>query len=130
MSKHPFLSLSRRERQIMDVLYRLGRATATEVIEALPDERHSSTVRTQLRLLEQKGHLLRENDGQRFVYRPAVSRNAARKSALKHLVETFFDGSVEQTVSTLLLARERDLSPEELERLVALIEKTARDGRL
>jgi len=129
MASNPFSGLSRRERQIMDVLYRLGRATANEVIAELPDERHSSTVRTQLRLLEEKGHVSREAEGHRYVYKPAVSRAVARKSALRHLVETFFDGSTEKAVSTLLSSKDSNLTTEELERLSALIEKAAREDR-
>ena len=129
MARSPFSDLSRRERQIMDVLYRLGRATAKEVIDALPDERHSSTVRTQLRLLEEKGRIVREPDGHRFVYRPAQSRAAVRKSALKHLVDTFFDGSTEQAMSTLLSTSEKQLSKDELERLSALIDQAAKSER-
>src|SRR5262252_782538 len=90
--------LTRRERQIMDILYRRGRATANEVQEDLPGHPHDSTVRTQLRVLEAKGHVRHEEEGLRYVYMPAVPRHAARKSALKHLVETFFDGSAEQVV--------------------------------
>src|SRR6266550_5190767 len=86
-------TLSRRERQIMDVLYRRGRATAADVMEALPGDPHSSTVRTQLRVLEEKGHVRHEEEGLRYVYMPAVARHAARKSALRHVIDTFFDGS-------------------------------------
>src|SRR3954467_14116573 len=88
-------TLTRRERQIMDVLYRRGRATAAEVMGELPGEPNYSTVRTQLRVLEDKEHVRHEEEGGRYVYSPAVPRHAARKSALKHLVETFFDGSAE-----------------------------------
>lgn len=129
MAKNPYTDLSRRERQIMDVLYKLGRATAKDVIGELPEERHSSTVRTQLRLLEEKGQIVREPDGLRFVYRPALSRAAIRKSALRHLVETFFDGSTEKAMSTLLSTSERRLSQEERDRLSALIEQAARQDR-
>src|ERR687895_1469356 len=86
-------ALTRRERQIMDILYRRGRATANEVLEDLPGSPHYSTVRTQLRVLEEKGHVTHEEDGVRYVYMPALPRRAARKSALRHLVDTFFDGS-------------------------------------
>src|SRR6478735_4614274 len=95
-------SLSRRERQIMDILYRRGRATAAEVMRELPGEPTDSTVRTQLRVLEQKGHVRHEEQGLRYVYVPAVPRHAARKSALRHLVHTFFEGSAEKTVAALL----------------------------
>ena len=86
-------ALSRRERQIMDVLYRHGRATAADVQAALPGAPSDSTVRTQLRVLETKGHVVHETQGNRFVYAPSVPRHSARRSALRHLVETFFDGS-------------------------------------
>jgi predicted transcriptional regulator len=95
-------SLSRRERQIMDLLYLKGRATAGEVMAALPGAPSDSTVRTQLRVLEGKGHVKHEHEGHRFVYMPVVSRRAVRKSALRHLVDTFFDGSAERVVEALL----------------------------
>ena len=116
-------SLTRRERQIMDVLYRRGRATAAEVMAELTGEPNYSTVRTQLRVLEDKGHVRHEEEGGRYVYAPAVPRHAARKSALKHLVETFFDGSVEQAVAALVESSRSKLSKDELERLAQLIEK-------
>src|SRR5215475_6655460 len=108
-------TLSRRERQIMDVLYRRGRATAAEVMSELPGEPNYSTVRTQLRVLEDKGHVRHEEEGLRYVYAPAVPRHAARKSALKHLVDTFFDGSAEKTVAALLGGESARLSDAELE---------------
>src|SRR5258706_2583456 len=95
-------TLTRRERQIMDILYRRGRATASDVMEELSGDPNYSTVRTQLRVLEEKGHVRHEEEGLRYVYVPAVPRRAARKSALRHLVDTFFDGSVEQVVVALL----------------------------
>src|ERR687884_2376016 len=94
--------LTRRERQIMDILYRRGRATAAEVMEDLTGRPSYSTVRTQLRVLEAKGHVRHEEEGLRYVYVPAVPRHAARRSALRHLVETFFDGSTEKAVAALL----------------------------
>src|SRR6476661_8122069 len=102
MSAPPHPALTRRERQIMDILYRRGRATAAEVMSDLSGEPSYSTVRTQLRVLEDKGHVRHEEHGLRYVYMPAVPRGAARKSALKHLVETLFDGSAEKTVAALL----------------------------
>ena len=120
--------LSRRERQIMDILYRLGRATAAEVLEELPGDPHSSTVRTQLRVLEEKGHVRHEEEGLRYVYMPAVPRHAARKSALKHLVETFFEGSTEKAVAALLGGDMSRLSPDELDRIALLIEKARKEG--
>src|SRR5881409_2834819 len=95
-------TLSRRERQIMDILYRRGRATAGEVMDQLAGDPSYSTVRTQLRVLEDKGHVRHEEQGLRYVYTPAVPRHAARRPALKHLVDTFFDGSAEQVVAALL----------------------------
>jgi BlaI family transcriptional regulator, penicillinase repressor len=121
-------TLSRRERQIMDVLYRRGRATAAEVMAELPGEPNYSTVRTQLRVLEDKGHVLHDEEGPRYVYAPAVPRHAARKSALKHLVETFFDGSAEQVVAAVLGGEASRLSDEDLERISELIEKARKDG--
>ena len=121
-------TLTRRERQIMDVLYRLGRATAADVMAELPGEPNSSTVRTQLRVLEDKGHVLHAEEGLRFVYAPAVPRHAARKSALKHLVETFFDGSAEQVVAAVLGGEASRLSDADLERISELIEKARKDG--
>ena len=120
--------LSRRERQIMDILYRRGRATAAEVMEDLPADTTSSTVRTQLRVLEQKGHVRHEQEGLRFVYMPAVARHAARKSALRHVVETFFDGSPEKAVAALLGGEATKLSEEQLERIASILEKARKEG--
>src|SRR5476651_1537794 len=124
----PHTTLTRRERQIMDVLYRAGRATAAEVMAGLPGEPNSSTVRTQLRVLEEKGHVRHDEEGLRYVYAPAVPRHAARKSALKHLVETFFDGSSEKTVAAVLGGEASRLSDEDLDRIGGLIEKARKDG--
>ena len=118
---HP--SLSRRERQIMDILYRRGRATAAEVMNDLSGAPSSSTVRTQLRVLEEKGHVSHEEEGLRYVYVPAVPRRAARKSALRHLVDTFFDGSAEQVVAAVLGGEGMRLSEEELNRIAELVAK-------
>ena len=112
----------------MDVLYRLGRATAADVMAELPGEPNYSTVRTQLRVLEDKGHVRHEEEGGRYVYAPAVPRHAARKSALKHLVETFFDGSAEQVVAAVLGGEASRLSDEELDRVSALIDKARKEG--
>ena len=119
----PSQALSRRERQIMDILYRRGRATAAEVNEDLPGEPHYSTVRTQLRVLEEKGHVRHAEEGLRYVYMPAVPRRAARKSALKHLVDTFFDGSAEHAVAALLGGEGARLTDAELDRISDLIAK-------
>lgn len=123
---HP--SLTRRERQIMDILYRRPRATAADVMADLPGEPSYSTVRTQLRVLEEKGHVRHEEHGLRYVYMPAVPRRAAGKSALKHLVETFFDGSAEKTVAALLGGEGSRLTEAELERIGDLIAKARKDG--
>ena len=117
-------SLSRRERQIMDILYRRGRATAAEVMEALSGNPTYSTVRTQLRVLEEKGHVRHEEHGLKYVYVPAVSRTAARRSALRHLVETFFDGSAENTVAALLGGEGARLSNEELDRIAEMVKRS------
>ncbi|HTF37009.1 MAG TPA: BlaI/MecI/CopY family transcriptional regulator [Blastocatellia bacterium] len=129
MPEHPHLHLSRRERQIMDVVYRLGRATAAEVLENMPDPPGYSAVRAMLRLLEEKGYLRHDQAGPRYVYLPTLSRDKARQSALKQLVQTFFDNSTEQTVAALLDMSKSKLSDEELERLSRLIEKARKDGR-
>ena len=120
--------LTRRERQIMDILFRRGRATAAEVMDELPGEPSYSTVRTQLRVLEEKGHVRHEEDGVRFIYMPSVARHAARKSALRHLVETFFDGSSEKAVAALLGGEGSKLSDEQLDRIADLIAKERREG--
>jgi predicted transcriptional regulator len=120
--------LTRRERQIMDILYRRARATAAEVMADLPGDPSYSTVRTQLRVLEQKGHVHHEEVGLRYVYLPAVPRHAARKSALRHLVDTFFDGSAEKVVAALLGGEGSRLSDEEIERISQLITKARKDA--
>lgn len=130
MSKpSPHLELSRRERQIMDVIYRLGRATAAEVLDRLPDPPGYSAVRALLRILEDKGHLCHEQDGQRYVYLPTVPRDAAKESALKHLLRTFFDGSTEDAVAALLDLKADDLSAKELDRLARMIENARQQER-
>jgi predicted transcriptional regulator len=120
--------LTRRERQIMDALYRRGRATAAEVREDLPGDPADSTVRTQLRVLESKGHVRHEEEGLRYVYLPLVPRHAARKSALRHVVETFFDGSAERVVSALLGGEARNVSAEEIDRIADLVERARKGG--
>src|SRR6185503_20596567 len=121
--------LTRRERQIMDILYRRGRATAVEVMEDLSGKPSYSTVRTQLRVLESKAHVRHEEEGLRYIYMPAVPRRAARKSALRHLVETFFDGSTEKVVGALLGGEGARLSKEELERIASLVSKARKEGQ-
>ena len=128
MARSLHTALSRRERQIMDILFRQGRATAADVMGELPNEPSYSTVRTQLRVLEQKGQVRHEDDGVRFVYMPVVARHAARKSALRHVVETFFDGSPEKAVAALLGSDGAKLSGEQLDRIATLIDKARKDG--
>jgi predicted transcriptional regulator len=123
MTKPLHAVLSRRERQIMDILYQLGRATAADLMRELPGEPSDSTVRTQLRVLEAKGHVRHEEEGQKYVYVPVVPRRVVRKSALKHVVNTFFDGSVEKVVAALLGPDGGRLSDEELNRIAELVAK-------
>lgn len=112
----------------MDILYRRGKATAGDVMEELPGDPSYSTVRTQLRVLEAKGHVRHEEEGLRYIYMPAVPRRAARKSAVRHLVETFFDGSAEKAVAALLGGDAARLTDDELERIASLIEKARKEG--
>ena len=121
--------LSRRERQIMDAIYRLGRATAAEVHDALPDRPSYSTIRALLRVLETKGHLRHAEDGPRYVYSPTVPRERARESALRQVVTTFFDGSTEAAVAALLDLSAARLSDTELNRLAGLIAQAKKEGR-
>ena len=128
MAKALHTVLTRRERQIMDILFRRGRATAAEVMAELTGEPSYSTVRTQLRVLEEKGHVRHEAEGLRYVYTAAVGRQSARKSALRHLVETFFDGSAEKAVAALLGGEGARLTHDELTRLADLIARTRKDA--
>jgi BlaI family penicillinase repressor len=121
-------TLTRRERQIMDILYRRGRATAGEVLEDLTGAPTYSTVRAQLRVLEEKGHVQHEEVGLRYVYTPMVSRNAVKQSALRHIVDTFFEGSTHKVVAALLGGESASVSDEELDRITDLVDK-ARKGR-
>ncbi len=121
-------ALSRRERQIMDILYRRGRATAAEVMADLPGDLTSSTVRTQLRVLERKGFARHEESGLKYVYLPAVPRHAARKSALRNLVDTFFDGSAEHVVGALLGGEGARMTDDQLERIAALVAKAKKES--
>jgi len=122
-------ALTKRERQIMDVLYRMGRATAADVLAALPGTPHYSTVRTQLRVLEEKGHVRHESDGLRYVYVPTLARHTARKAALRHLVDTFFEGSAAGAVSALLGRDAGRLSEDELDRIEALLKSARREEK-
>jgi len=129
MTKKPKPSaFSRRERQIMDILYKLERASVGQVLSELADKLSYSTVRAQLRVLEEKGHVRHEEHGLLYVYVPAVPRDVARRSALRHLVETFFDGSTEKVVAALLGGEVARISPEELDRLARLIAKGRKES--
>jgi predicted transcriptional regulator len=121
--------LSRRERQIMEIVYAAGSATAADVLGRLPDPPGYSAVRAMMRILEEKGHLTHRHDGPRYVYSPVVPRTAARQSALRQLVKTFFDGSATQAVAALLDMSESRLSAEEANQLATLIDKAKREGK-
>ena len=128
MSTSLHTALTRRERQIVDILYRLGRATAGEVMRELPGTPSYSTVRTQLRVLESKGHVRHEEEGLRYIYVPVAPRRTVRKSALKHLIQTFFDGSTEQVVEALLGGEGARLTDAELKRIADLVAKARKEG--
>jgi len=121
--------LSRRERQVMDIVYRTGEATVSEVLDALPDPPSYSAVRALMRILETKGHLAHRQDGPRYVYTPTVPREAASETALERLLTTFFEGSVERTVATLLDLEAGNLSDDELDRLAELVAAAKSKGR-
>ena len=129
MADQPQSLLSRRERQIMDVIYRLGQATAQEVVDNLNDPPSYSAVRGLLRILEEKGHVKHRQDGPRYVYHPTVPREKARESALKQLVRTFFQDSPEEAVAALLGMSAAKLKDEDLDRLAELIERARKEGR-
>ena len=116
-------SLSRREREIMDVLFSIGRATAQEIQQRLANSPSYSTVRTILRTLERKGHLTHQEEGPRYVYKPSIARDQARKSALRRMLHTFFDGSAQKAVATLLDPKAFRLTRAELDELTALIDQ-------
>ena len=120
--------LSRRERQILDVLYRAGRATAAEVQQAMPSAPSYSAVRTLLRILEDKGHVRHEQDGARYVYIPTVERDRAKKPALRHMLNTFFEGSVTQAIAALLDEDSKRLSEEDWDRLQTMIDRARKEG--
>jgi predicted transcriptional regulator len=128
MSKSLIAGLSRRERQIMDLLFRRGRATAAEVQRELPEAPGYSAVRALLRILEDKGHVRHEQDGPRYVYVPRHDLRKARQSALRHVVQTFFDGSTEQAMAALIDANGRALTGDELRRMAELIERARKGG--
>ena len=121
--------LSRRERQIMDVVYRLGKASVNDVLERIPEPPSYSAVRALMRILEEKGHLRHEQDGPRYVYIPTVPRDAAQGAALSHMVRTFFGGSTEAAVAALLDPENHRLSDSELARISDLIEQARQQGR-
>ena len=122
----PHQLLTKRERQIMDALYRLGRATAAEIVQEMPGAPGNSTVRTQLRVLETKGHVRHEEHGLRYVYVPTVPRHSARRSALRHLVDTFFDGSSAKAVAALLGGEASKVSDDDLDRIAEIVEGARR----
>jgi BlaI family penicillinase repressor len=122
-------NLSRRERQIMDIIYELGDASVAQVLEKLPNPPSYSAVRALLRILEEKGHLSHRQDGPRYMFVPTVPRKTARENALKHLLQTFFDNSTEEAVAALLDLSEDQLSEEDYRRLLDLIEEAQKEGR-
>lgn len=122
-------NLSRRERQIMDIVYELHEATVAQVLELIPDPPSYSTIRALLRVLEEKGHLVHKQQGPRYIYLPTLPREEARQNALKHVVKTFFGNSTEDVVAALLKVSEKDLNEEEYKRLSKLIKKAQNEGR-
>lgn len=120
---------SRREREIMDVLYRLGKATAAQILEEIADPPSYTAIRTHLAILEKKGHVRHVSDGTRYIYEPLVAREQMGRRAIDSLLTTFFDNSIERAVAALLTRKDADLSADELERLSQLIEKAKREGR-
>ena len=121
--------LSRRERQIMDILYERGKASAADVRQAMPDAPSYSAVRAMLRVLEEKGHVRHQEQGLKYVYLPVVAATKARRSAVKHVMDTFFSGSPEQIVAALLDLSAARLTREELDRMAAMIEQAKREGK-
>lgn len=129
MTKTTKPPLSRREREVMDVLYRLGEATVAEIMEQLADPPTYSAVRSVVRILEDKGHISHREDGPRYVYAPAVKREKARRAALDQLVDTFFEGSSEQALVALLRRSDLDMSDSQIERLAKAVRKAGDEGR-
>jgi BlaI family transcriptional regulator, penicillinase repressor len=127
--KNGLLLLSRRERQIMDVLYRLGRASAAEIHAAVPDAPSYTAIRTHLTLLEEKHQVKHESDGTRFIYSPVISREKMGQQAIEGVLRTFFNNSVDLVITALLKRREAQLSPEQIERIEELIDKARKEGR-
>ena len=128
MTRTPHLDLSRRERQIVDALYKLGRASAADIRSEIPDPPSYSAVRALLRILEDKGHVRHEQDGPRYVYVPTIARDSAKRSAMRHLVQTFFDGSAAQAMSALIDTSSVRLTDSELDRLEQLIDQARKQG--
>jgi len=122
-------SFSRREREIMDALYKLGRASAAQILEQIPDPPSNTAIRTLLTILEKKGHVRHLSDGTRYIYEPLVAREQMGRRAIDSLLKTFFDDSIERAVTALLTRKDAEISPDELERLSQLIEKARREGR-
>ena len=122
-------NLSRRERQIMDIIYELDRASVAQVLERIPNPPSYSSIRALLRVLEEKGHLIHKQEGPRYIYSPTLPREEARQTALKHIMKTFFDNSTEDIVAALLNISEEDLSDEDYKRLAELVRKALKEGR-
>ena len=122
-------NLSRRERQIMDIIYETNEATVAQVLELIPDPPSYSTIRALLRVMEEKGHVVHKQVGPRYIYSPTLSREKARQNALRHVMKTFFDNSTEAVVATLLDIAENELSEQEYKRLTGLIKKAQKEGR-
>src|SRR5262249_55103887 len=127
--KRTLSRLSRREREIMDIVFQMSRASAAEVHERIPSPPSYSAIRATMRILEEKGLLKHDYDGKRYIYRPALGQSQARKTAVDHLLNTFFGGSTAGAVMALLETPGRDLTDEELDRMAALIEKARKEGR-
>ena len=121
--------LSRRERQIMDILYQRGKSSASEVLEAMPDAPGYSAVRAMLRVLEEKGHVRHQAEGLKYVYVPTVARDKAKRSAVKHLLDTFFKDAPEQVVAALLDVSSTRLTRAELDRMAEMIERAKKEGK-
>ena len=122
-------NLSRRERQIMDIVYELDEATVAQVLEHIPDPPSYSSIRALLKVLEEKGHLRHRQEGPRYIYSPTLARETARENALKHIMKTFFDNSTEEVVAALLDIADVELSEQEYKRLSDLIKKAQKEGR-
>ena len=129
IQQEAFAGLSRRERQILEILYQRGRASAGEVRAAMANPPSYSAVRAMLRVLEDKGHVKHQAEGLKYVYLPVVARDKAKRSAMKHLLETFFHDEPEQAVAALLDVASRRLTPEELDRMAEMIDKARREGK-